>query len=58
MKTYYGFVTVEAESEEDAIRKVEEYGVEDISWSDDFEATDAQEEDMQIKSEFDGGKAR
>ena len=52
MKTYsvtfarYGFVTVEAESEEDAFRKVEGYGAEDISWSDDFEATDTQEEDM------------
>lgn len=41
----YGFVQVEAESELDAYRKVEGYGKEDISWSDDFEATDVQEEE-------------
>lgn len=41
----YGFVQVEAESEDDAFRKVEGYGKEDISWSDDFEATNAQEEE-------------
>lgn len=41
----YGFVQVEAESELDAYRKVKDYGQEDISWSDDFEATDAQEEE-------------
>lgn len=40
----YGFVQVEAESELDAYRKVEGYGQEDISWSDNFEATDVQEE--------------
>lgn len=40
----YGFVQVEAESELDAYRKVEGYGQEDISQSDDFEATDVQEE--------------
>lgn len=42
---HYGFVQVEAESELDAYRKVEGYGKEDISWSDDFEITDAQEEE-------------
>ena len=41
----YGFVQIEAESELDAYRKVEGYGQEDISWSDDFEATDAKEEE-------------
>lgn len=41
---HYGFVQVEAESELDAYRKVEGYGKEDISWSDDFEATNIQEE--------------
>lgn len=43
--THYGFVQVEAESELDAYRKVEGYGKEDISQSDDFEATDVQEEE-------------
>lgn len=42
---HYGFVQVEAESEGDAFAKVEGYGKEDITWSDDFEATDAQEEE-------------
>ena len=42
---HYGFVQVEAESESDAFAKVEGYGQEDISWSDDFEATDAQAEE-------------
>ena len=42
---HYGFVQVEAESELDAYRKVEGYGQEDISWPDDFEATDVQEEE-------------
>ena len=42
---HYGFVQAEAESEFDAYRKVEGYGKEDISWSDDFEATDVQEEE-------------
>ena len=42
---HYGFVQVEAESELDAYRKVEGYGKEDIYWSDDFEATDVQEEE-------------
>ncbi len=41
----YGFVQVEAESELDAYRKVEGYSQEDISWSDDFKATDVQEEE-------------
>ena len=43
--THYGFVEVEADSENDAFAKVEGYGKEDITWSDDFEATDAQEEE-------------
>ena len=38
----YGFVTVEASSEAEAFALVEGFGKEDISWSDDFEATDAQ----------------
>ena len=42
---HYGFVQVEAESEDDAFAKVEGYGKEDINWSDDFEATDVQEEE-------------
>ena len=42
---HYGFVQVEAESELDAYRKVEGYGKEDISWPDDFEATDVKEEE-------------
>lgn len=42
---HYGFVQVEAESELDAYRKVEGYGKEDISWSDDFETTDVKEEE-------------
>ena len=41
---HYGFVEVEAKSELDAFAKVEGYGKEDISWSDDFEATDVQAE--------------
>lgn len=41
----YGFVQIEAESELDAYRKVESYGQEDISWSNNFEATDVQEEE-------------
>lgn len=41
----YGFVQVEAESEADAFAKVEGYGQEDISWSDNFEADVAQEEE-------------
>lgn len=44
----YGFVEVEAETEAEAFAKVEGYGQEDISWSDDFEATDAQEEDTEV----------
>lgn len=42
---HYGFVEVEAESESDAFAKVEGYGKKDITWSDDFEVTDAQEEE-------------
>ena len=39
----YGFVEVEADSENDAFAKVEGYGKEDIR--SDFEATDVQEEE-------------
>ena len=42
---HYGLVEVEAESESDAFANVEGYGKEDINWSDDFEATDVQEEE-------------
>ena len=49
---HYGFVQVEAESELDAYRKVEGYGKEDISWSDDFEATDAKEEKINNNSDL------
>lgn len=42
---HYGFVEVEANSKSEAFVKVEGYGKEDITWSDDFEATDAQEEE-------------
>lgn len=42
---HYGFATIEAETEEEAWVKAEAYGKEDISWSDDFEATDVQEEE-------------
>ena len=42
---HYGFVQVEAESEDDAFAKVEGYGKEDITWSDDFEVTDAREKE-------------
>lgn len=41
----YGFVEVEADSESDALAKVEGCGEEDITWSDDFEADVAQEEE-------------
>lgn len=40
----YGFVTVEAESEEEALKLVQGYGKEDINWSDEFETSDVQEE--------------
>ena len=43
--TRFGFAEIEAESEEDVFDKVSEYGKEDISWSDEFEATNAQEEE-------------
>lgn len=39
----YGYVTIEAESELDAYRKVEGYGAKDVEWSDEFETTDVQE---------------
>ena len=41
----YGFATIEAETEEEAWIKAEAYGKEDISWSDEFETTDVQEEE-------------
>ena len=43
--TRYGFVEVEANSESEALAKVKDYGKEDITWSDDFEADVAQEEE-------------
>lgn len=43
--THYGYATIEAETEVEAWIKAEAYGKEDISWSDDFEATDVQEEE-------------
>ena len=43
--THYGFATIEAETEEEAWIKAEAYGKEDISWSDEFETTDVQEEE-------------
>ena len=43
--TRYGFVTIEAETEEEAWQIAEGYGKEDISWSDEFETTDVQEEE-------------
>ena len=43
--THYGFVEVEADSESEALTKVKDYGKEDITWSDDFEADVAQEEE-------------
>ena len=41
----YDYATIEAETEEEAYRKVEGYGKEDIEWSDEFEATDVQGEE-------------
>ena len=41
----YGYATIEAQTEEEAYRKVEGYGKEDIEWSDEFEATDVQREE-------------
>lgn len=41
----YGFVEVEADSESEALAKVKDYSKEDITWSDDFEADVAQEEE-------------
>lgn len=41
----YGFVEVEANSESEALDKVNGYGKEDITWSDDFEADVAQEKE-------------
>ena len=43
--THYGFVEVEANSESEALAKVKDYGKEDITWSDDFEADVAQGEE-------------
>ena len=43
--THYGFATIEAETEEEALVKAGAYGKEDISWSDEFEASDVQEEE-------------
>ena len=43
--TNYGFATIEAETEEEAWKLAEGYGKEDITWSDEFETSDVQEED-------------
>ena len=42
---HYGFITIEAENEDEAWIKAEAYGKEDISWSDEFETSDVQEEE-------------
>ena len=41
----YGFATIEAETEDEAWRKAEAYGKEDITWPDEFETSDVQEEE-------------
>ena len=43
--TRYGFVRIEGETEEEAWQIAEGYGKEDITWSDEFEASDVQEEE-------------
>ena len=43
--TRYGFATIEAETEEEAWQIAEGYEKEDITWSDEFETTDVQEEE-------------
>lgn len=43
--TRYGFVEIEADSESEAFDKVGGYCADDITWSDDFEADVAQEEE-------------
>ena len=43
--TRYGFATIEAETEEEAWNKAEAYGKEDVTWSDEFETSDVQEEE-------------
>ena len=43
--THQSFATIEAETEEEAWIKAEAYGKEDITWSDEFETTDVQEEE-------------
>ena len=40
-----GFATIEAETEEEAWSKAEADGKDDITWSDEFETSDVQEED-------------
>lgn len=37
----YGFAAVEADSEEEALAKIEKYDMGNITWSDDFEITGA-----------------
>ena len=41
----YGFVEVEANSESEAFDKVGAYCADDITWSDEFDATDIQSEE-------------
>lgn len=43
--TRYGFAIVEANSELEAIRKADGFSLDDIDWSDLFEATDAKDEE-------------
>ena len=43
--TRYGFATIEAATEEEAWQLAEGYGNEDLTWSDEFETTDVQEEE-------------
>lgn len=38
----YGFAAIEADSEEEAYDIAKGYDADDISWSDDFEVSDAQ----------------
>lgn len=43
--TRYGFVEIEANSESETFDKVGDYCADDITWSDEFDATDIQSEE-------------
>lgn len=43
--TRYGFVEIEADSESEAFDKIGSYCADDITWSDEFDATDIQSEE-------------